>query len=204
MSYGMFRREQLYNASNVLYTKKLFLELSYMDQADCLFTLRGGGVYDPSKEHLEDFRLLFLSLTKDDPTEMTFALTVFGSWTRWLQIQKCTGLVPYLKELREELAVHLKKEALRVVMDKAFLDKDYHAAKFLLEKEVITEIGENLYALPVSPEGSVKTGQKRPSVSQRKKRKETEDAIQAKAKESLLKEEAARVFNIKRSSERVS
>lgn len=120
-------------------TQSLFIEYTNNPKYS-VFTLRRDG-----KEGYLNFSELFLSMTKSDPTEYTFALDVFGSYDHWLAICANKTILPYIERLRKEREVLVKSEALRKIISEANDPKSknhYAAAKYVLEKGWEKEVRE--------------------------------------------------------------
>ena len=146
---SLFTHEQLYNENNILRKKSLFWELSYSEPEHCIMTLKP-----------EDFKgykslyKLFMSLTEDDPTEYTFALTVFGSWRTWQKLQTQPKFAVHLKEWREEVQLRIKSKAIVAIAKEA--PQNYQAAKYLLENNMLTKDGFNSYHTNEKPQKTSK------------------------------------------------
>lgn len=114
--------------NNVFFTKSLFLEMSYTDRSDVVYTLKD---YD----HDGYPSLYRLYLQEMDPTEHKFANKHLGGWRHWQMLSEISWMKPYVKRWRQELELKIRAQAFRTVLDIANDDKhrsSYEASKFLL------------------------------------------------------------------------
>lgn len=84
----------------------------------------------------EDVQLYSLKsryLAESDPTEYRFVKRWMPSWRVWLKLKKNPQFREHLEFWREELEVKLMSAGMEQVIDLAG-DRNYHAAKFLVEK----------------------------------------------------------------------
>ena len=121
--------------NGVIRTKSLFYELSYEDTTYVLFTLK-----DEDLEHngrtYTSLPNLYRNLVPIDPTEYTFAMTVFGNWQVWDKIRNAPQLKPHVKKWRDEAEVKIKSEAIKAIALEAKSGgrSAFTAAKLLLER----------------------------------------------------------------------
>lgn len=125
---AMFDREQLYGETNIARTKSLFVDFG-SDPANIL-TL---GTFN---KDFPSLRSLYVNLTVDDPSEYTFAITVFGEWAYWDKLRKVGFMQSHLEAWRHEAAVKRKSMAFKTIIEEAKGDgrNSYHAAKYLVEE----------------------------------------------------------------------
>jgi hypothetical protein len=81
-------------------------------------------------------RKLFVDLTIEDPTEATFADTVFGDLPYWLSVRDDAFLKNYIKEWRKEADVRRKALAFKAIVKevKTGSRSAFTAAKFLIDE----------------------------------------------------------------------
>ena len=80
---SIFRQDQLISKGGIHRTKSLFMETSYEDPEYWLMTLKDHDTVSPRGQPLLSLKRLYVELSIDDPSEYTFASTVFGSWAVW-------------------------------------------------------------------------------------------------------------------------
>lgn len=122
-------RDQLYTCNNVLKVLCLIKELCKPGDTP-IFTLRD------EKEGLESLRNLFVSLTINDPTEATFAETVFNDVGYWLKAREIVRLKSHLDEWREEADVKRKAIAFESIINEVRTQgkSAFSAAKYLIDE----------------------------------------------------------------------
>lgn len=127
---AMYDTTQLRNASGKMYTKALFYELN-LGGSEVLFTLK----HQDHKGYVS-LRKLFISLTVHDPSEVTFAETVFGDMSYWTAIQNSPSLSEYIEEWRQVADIKRKSEAFKAIIDEVQNEgrNRYSAAKFLIDE----------------------------------------------------------------------
>ena len=126
----MFTKEQLYSSMGKKRSTSLFTQTCKQGQVPIL-SLTSTEVTDyPS------VRNLFLALVKDDPSEATFALTVFGEVNFWQSMQSNSRLFPYFEEYRRTTDILRKSEAFKLITQEVQSQgkNSYAAAKFLIDE----------------------------------------------------------------------
>jgi hypothetical protein len=100
-----------------LYTQGLFLELSYADPSNAIYTLKDED-HELNGRSYVSIKRLYLEIA--DPTEYEFAKACFYNWAHWKRMcEKTTNLHPYIAEWREELEVMLRSQGVRGVVEEA-------------------------------------------------------------------------------------
>jgi len=119
----------------VVRTKSLFYELSYTDPTHVIFTLKDDDVDHKGRTYVS-IANLYRSLVPQDPTEYTFAMTVFGNWHVWEVIREAPQLKPYITRWRREAEIKIKSEAIASIASemKQGGRSSFTAAKLLLER----------------------------------------------------------------------
>lgn len=126
----MFPREVFFTENNKPRTRSLFYDFHVhgtMNQA--VFTIKP---YD-DKGYVS-LRKLFLQYVPDDPSEVTFAEIVFGDFQTWETISQAPAVKPFVEKWRYVADVKRKSEAFGVIVAEAKENKNYHAAKYLIEE----------------------------------------------------------------------
>jgi hypothetical protein len=118
-----------YNPSGKMVTASLFKEFSQYPEYVAMSVSR-------KDKDLPSFPELYLKYCKDDPSEYTFAIEVFGDWHWWENIRKISKLRPYITELRNEIEVYLKAKGFKAILRevKEGGRSAFTAAKFLVDK----------------------------------------------------------------------
>lgn len=125
------------NDIGVIRTKSLFYELSYADPSHAVFTMKETDTETSEGRPLVSFSKTFIELTVDDPTEVTFADTVFGSWAVWDKIRNADKrIVANIESSRHEATIRRKSLALRTIVKEVESQGRgaMSAAKYLLEE----------------------------------------------------------------------
>ena len=122
-------RDQLYTCNNVLRILCHIKELCKPTDTP-IFTLRD------EKKGLESLRTLFVSLTINDPTEATFAETVFNDVGYWLKAREIVRLKSHLDEWREEADIKRKAMAFESIINEVRTQgkSAFSAAKYLIDE----------------------------------------------------------------------
>jgi hypothetical protein len=117
----------LYNAQNKAKTKDLFIEYN----KDSVLTLS-----KENKDGAISLYKLFVTLTTDDPSEVTFAEEVFGDVGFWLKLQTSPILSSELVEWRRVTAQHRKRKAFAAIIKEVEENgrSSFSAAKYLIEE----------------------------------------------------------------------
>ena len=133
---ALFDRDCFVTNMGKVRTKTLFLELSYVDPRFHIFTLKDEDCTNSEGKHLYSLKKLYLSLTRNDPTEYTFAETIFGSWKIWEAIRKSPDIIPHVEAWRKETEVRIKSDAIKAIAEEMNEGgrSSFTAAKLLLEK----------------------------------------------------------------------
>lgn len=116
------------------YTQGLFLELSYGDLRNAVYTLKDFDYEFKGKTYIS-IKRLYLEI--GDPTEYEFAQACFEGWSHWKRIcTTTTALHPYIEEWREELEVKLRSDGIKGVVNevKAQGKGALQASKWLADK----------------------------------------------------------------------
>jgi hypothetical protein len=131
----MFSLSQLKGDNNKTFTKSLFFELCYMDPSRALFTLKEQDIEVRGQTFLS-LQKLYISLVPNDPTEYEFAMTIFGSWDVWQDLNKSPLLKPSIARWRKEAEVKVKSEAIKAIAEEMRSNgrSSFGAAKLLLER----------------------------------------------------------------------
>ena len=127
--------DQFHTETGVVLTKSLFYELCY-DSQFAVFTTKEIPNSSPITGELIQIRKIFIDHYVADPTEVSFADAVFGSWKAWSKIRSSDKrLVKLLEEWRDEGTVRRKAMAFTTVLDTATSEKAnaFSAAKYLIE-----------------------------------------------------------------------
>ena len=133
----MFKANQLRTENNVIRTKSLFYELSYVNPEHVIFTLKEDDIILPDGRPAVALSKLFIAYTTMDPTEYQFAINVFGSWEVWEKLQTTIPLKKPIAKWRREAEVKRKSMAFESVINevKEAGRSSFTAAKFLINEE---------------------------------------------------------------------
>lgn len=131
----LFGPEYTKTVKGVVRTKSLFYELSYSEPQHAIFTTKENDIERHGNTYLS-LGKLFCSLVPQDPTEYTFAMTVFGSWHVWEVIRDAPQVAPYYKRWKREAEIKVKSEAIKAIAEEAKSGgrSSFTAAKLLLER----------------------------------------------------------------------
>lgn len=119
----------------VVRTKSLFYELSYDKPDFVIFTLKDKDLEHNGKTYVS-MANLFRSLVPQDPTEYTFAITVFGSWYVWEVMREAPQLKIYVARWRREADIRVKSQAIMAIAEEMNTQgrSSFTAAKLLLDR----------------------------------------------------------------------
>lgn len=129
----MLTREQMYNDMNNPAFQRLVVEFCYQSNRDtskAIFTMR------PHKEGYISLRQIFVQHVAEDPSEASFAETVFGDVGYWLRVREQKEMKSWLPEWREEAEVIRKSNAFKAVIQEVKEEgkNSFAAAKYLIEE----------------------------------------------------------------------
>lgn len=132
MLYGFDKTK---NSKGVIRTKSLFLELVYLTPEHAVFTLK-------DEDHIHrgvnytSLSKLYMSMVPNDPTEYTFAQTVFGNWHVWDTIRNAPQLRDHYLRWKKEAEIKVKSEAIKAIATEMNEGgrSSFSAAKLLLER----------------------------------------------------------------------
>ena len=129
----MLTREQMYNDMNNPAFQRLVVEFCYQSNRDtskAIFTMR------PHKEGYISLRQIFVQHVVEDPSETSFAETVFGDVGYWLRIREQKEMKNWLTEWREEAEVIRKSKAFKAIVNEIETEgkSSFQAAKYLIEE----------------------------------------------------------------------
>ena len=132
---SLLSSSQFKTKEGVVRTKSLFYELLYDDHTYAVFTTKEEDHETPDGKPLVSFPKLFVSSLVDDPTEYSFAMEVFGSWSAWDKIRNSDKrLVKKIEAWRLEADIARKAMAFRSVVEEAKGGKSaFSASKYLIE-----------------------------------------------------------------------
>lgn len=113
--------------NNSRYTKSLFLEESYEDRSNVLYTLK-----DFDHDGYPSLYRKYLEM--GDLTEIEFARTYFESWEHWQMVAEASWFKPYIARWREEVTLAAQAQALSAIKEIAAdkRNKDHFAANKIL------------------------------------------------------------------------
>jgi len=131
----LFGPEYTKTVKGVVRTKSLFYELSYSEPQHAIFTTKEDDIERNGSTYLS-LGKLFCSMVPQDPTEFTFATTVFGSWHVWEVLRESPQILPYYKRWKREAEIRVKSEAIKAIAEEAKSGgrSSFTAAKLLLER----------------------------------------------------------------------
>ena len=125
-------KEQMIDDKGAALTQGLFLETSYGNTENVVYTLK-------PRDHMYRGRLLpsikRLYLEMEDPTEYFFAYEYFLDWDHWQRIKRNKVIASHMKGWKEELEVKARATGVKTMFDLA-LDGEkpnFQAAKFLAD-----------------------------------------------------------------------
>lgn len=140
----LFPPEMIKNEMGVTRTKGLFYELSYQNPANVLFTLKDEDILVNDKI-LQSLPKLYRAIVPNDPTEYTFAITVFGYWDIWDTIRNAPQVKVHVDRWRKEVEIKVKSEAIQIIAKEAKEGgrSSFTAAKLLLDRGWLDPIETN-------------------------------------------------------------
>jgi hypothetical protein len=106
-----------------------------MDPSRALFTLKENDIEVRGQTFLS-LQKLYISLVPNDPTEYEFAMTIFGSWDVWQDLNRSPLLKPHISRWRKEAEVKVKSTAIKAIAEEMRSGgrSSFGAAKLLLER----------------------------------------------------------------------
>lgn len=121
------------NSIGAFYLQALFYETTGADKSTVLYTLK-------DRDHQGFPSLHRLYLETNDPTEHTFAVTYLDGWAHWERLCECDWFTPYLDQMRKELDLRIKAQALSRILSIANsgAKEALTANRFLLETDLRT------------------------------------------------------------------
>jgi hypothetical protein len=125
----------LYNAQGVAKTRKFILEFctTAEDRLNSTFSVSE----HPNPEKVP-MKILYMSLSVDDPSEVSFAEEVFGHLGFWHDLSETDFMKPYVERWRREADLKRKQKAFKTIIETATKGDTsasrLSAAKYLLEK----------------------------------------------------------------------
>lgn len=154
----MYGPEVTKNSNGVVRTQSLFLELSYNDPVNAVFTLKDED-YETKGKGYTSLSKLYVSMVPSDPTEYTFAQIVFGSWSIWEAIRKSPLIIEHYTRWKREAEVKIKSQAIQAIALEMSEGgrSSFSAAKLLLdrgwiEKTTATRAAKKAYELAMDNE----------------------------------------------------
>lgn len=126
----MFPKEMLLGSGGHMKTRSLFFET-------CLPTDEPFLSLKPQKDNAApSLRDIFITLVVDDPSEATFAETVFGDIRFWENLCNCRWMEPHLKEWRRIADAKRKSKAFKSIIKEIEEGgrSSFTAAKYLIEE----------------------------------------------------------------------
>jgi len=91
-------------------TAALFLETRTNDSYPPLYTFESEDKEHPEYGKLISIRKIYLEA--NDPTEYSVAMAIVDSWDHWQRICASKKVGPYIKQLRDELEVKMRSQAI--------------------------------------------------------------------------------------------
>lgn len=125
----MFSREELWTDNNIPRSASLFSETCRPGDKP-IMSLKGG------RDDIPCLRDLYIALVVDDPSEGTFAETVFGDVYFWTRLRKAGFLQSYLEEWKTVTDIKRKQKAFKAIIDEVENQgrSSFTAAKYLVEQ----------------------------------------------------------------------
>lgn len=137
---AMIDKEKLWTQNGKPIFIGLIQELHQYKNEDIkpIFTLR------EEKEGLISLQKLFVKYVAEDPTEVTFALTVFGSVDYWLMAKKMSGFQSHYEDLKLKADIARKSMAFRSIVAEVQTNgkSAFSAAKYLIEEPWTPKTGK--------------------------------------------------------------
>jgi len=127
---GMIPRKILYSDNNIPRTAALFKEIVTSNgDTYAVFTLQK----EPGYIKIKD---LYLKFCVEDPSEATFALTVFGDIAHWHRIKECEWMKPHLEAWQLHCDTVRKAQAFEAIINEVKTGgrSSFTAAKYLIEE----------------------------------------------------------------------
>lgn len=134
---ALFTMDQLKTSNGIIRTKSLFYEFCYENPEHAVLTLKDHDCTTSDGKPLISLSQKFIELTVDDPTEVTFADAVFGSWAVWEKLMNSDSrFTRKLEAWRKEATVRRKALAFNVLVNEVRTNGkgSLGAAKYLLEE----------------------------------------------------------------------
>lgn len=126
----MFDKDKMIDTKGAPITQGLFLETSYGNQDNVLYTLK-------SRDHKYKGRVLpsikKLYLEMEDVTEYDFAYEYFLDWDHWKRIRANKLIAKHLEGWQEELEVKMRCNAIKQIQESS-IDGSFQASKFLADR----------------------------------------------------------------------
>lgn len=127
--------KDLYSSFQKAKTRKLIYEF-VSDAEDKDATIFS--VADMPKEDKIPLKVLYLSLSVEDPSEVAFAEEVFGDLSFWLELQSTAAMKPYIDEWRYLASLKRKQRAFKAIITAAekgdTTASRLSASKYLIEE----------------------------------------------------------------------
>jgi len=125
---SIFNPELLYNSQNVKKTKQLFWE--FADNKDEAILTIG----KKDNHNCKSLYQLYLKYAIDDPTEVQFALDVFGDVAFWFNLRQSHFVKVHIQKWEEEVEkIRLSRNISHIIEATQNEKTKLQAAKFLLE-----------------------------------------------------------------------
>jgi len=128
---SLFRKDQLYSTNGVFYTKAIFADFGDAPQNLCYLES------NLNKKSLPVLRQLYVSLTINDPTEVTFVTEVFdGDFSWWFRLSSTAWFSKHLKDWKREADVKRKSKAFEAIIKEATSESRnaLQAARYLIDE----------------------------------------------------------------------
>ena len=122
-------KEKLLDSMGRPLTQSLFLEINYNTEF-AIYTL---GDEDKVYEGKTYPSLKKLYLEMEDVVEYDFAKTYLLGWSHWQRLNSNKVLAVHFQEWREELALAIRSNAVKAMLDQALEGNNFQATKWLAE-----------------------------------------------------------------------
>jgi len=123
---------EMKNVNGTYLTSGLFFETDQREPKGAVYTFKDEDLKHNGKKYIS-LKAIYMQFDHVPEMEYDFANQYLGGWEHWQKICESPATAPYIEKWREELAIKIRSESIKGVIQQSRTEKGFQAAKWLAE-----------------------------------------------------------------------